>query len=98
MRRRGLGRQAAGRREGVETVGCELIWRDVVPDVAGFCTLGEQVADEIVEVLLRPDDVLVSMEECPELGGVTFALDERIGLEHGSKSSGRVASLFSECR
>ena len=33
---RGLGRQAAGCREGVEAVGGELVRRDIIPDVASL--------------------------------------------------------------
>jgi len=67
----------------VEAVARELVRRDIVPEVAGPCALGQQVSDEALEVLLRSSDVLTSVQECRELGAVMLAGDEGVGLEHG---------------
>ena len=58
---RGLGRQAAGCCEGVEAVARKLLRRDIIPDVAGLCGLGQQISDDVREVPLRLGDVLISM-------------------------------------
>lgn len=60
---RGLGRQIAGCREGVQAIARELGRRDIISDVAAFCALGHQVPDEVAEVLPRSGDVLTSMQE-----------------------------------
>ena len=58
---RGLGRQAAGGCEGVEAVARELVRRDIAPDGAGLCGLGQQVSDQVAELLLRSGEMLTSM-------------------------------------
>ena len=95
---RGLGRQVAGCCEGVETVARELVRRHIVPEVAGLCGLDQQVSDHVAELLLRPGDVLTSMQECRELGAVVPAVvgDERIGLEHCFEPLAGVAGLVPE--
>jgi hypothetical protein len=71
----------------VEAVAGEFVRRDVVAEVAGLCALGEQVPDEVSEVLLGPGDVLASMQDCHELGAVVPELpwcivpNERVGLQ-----------------
>src|SRR5215211_1063277 len=69
-----LGRQTASCCEGVEAVARELLRRDIISDVAAVCTLGQQVSDHVAELLLRPGDVLTSMQECGEFGAVTLAV------------------------
>src|SRR5215207_1022798 len=58
---RGFGRQAASCCEGIETVVRKLLRRDITPEVAGLGALGQQVADNVREVLLRQGEVLISM-------------------------------------
>ncbi|MDB4938664.1 MAG: hypothetical protein JWP87_5636, partial [Labilithrix sp.] len=53
-----LRRQAARHRQRVEAVARELGRRDVVPELSFRRALGEEVSNELVEVLLRSDDVL----------------------------------------
>src|SRR5215218_8170566 len=67
---RGLRRQAVGCCEGVEAVARKLLRRHIVPDVAGLCASGQQVSDEVAELLLRSGDLLVSMQERREFGVV----------------------------
>src|SRR5918998_6494861 len=67
---RGLGRQAAGCCEGVEAVARKLLGSDVIPDVARIRGLGQQVSDDLREVLLRSVSVLTSMQERREFAGV----------------------------
>ncbi len=93
---RGLGRQAAGCCEGVEAVARKLVSRDIIPDVPGLDALGQQVSDQFAELLLRPGDVLLSMQECRQFGGVALVLNERVSLEHSFEPLGSVASLVSE--
>jgi len=77
----------------METVVRKLLRRDIIPEVTGLCALGQQVADDICEVLLRPGDVLISMQECREFGGVALVLNECVGLEHGFEPLTSVSSL-----
>jgi len=60
---RGPGRQAAGRSHGVQAVARELFGRDIIPEVAGCCALGQKVSDHVAELLLRSGDLLVSTQE-----------------------------------
>jgi hypothetical protein len=77
----------------VKAVARKLVRRDIIPEVAGFCALGQQVSDEMPEVLLRTGDVLPAMQECRELGAVMLVGNEREGLEHGFEPLASVASL-----
>src|SRR5215470_2119157 len=45
---RRFGRQIAGCTQGVEAITRELRRRDIVPNVAGLCTLGQQLPDELL--------------------------------------------------
>src|SRR5215211_4866309 len=90
---RGLGRQAAGCCEGVEAIVSKLLGRDIIPDVARIRGLGQQVSDDVREVLLRSVGVLTSMQERREFAGVALVLDECVGLEHGFEPLTRVAGL-----
>src|SRR5688572_9336248 len=90
---RGLRRQAAGRREGVEAVARELVRRDVVPETAGPCALGHQVSDQLAQLVLRSCDVFASMQECRERGAVVVMVNERVGVEHGFEPLSGVAGL-----
>jgi copper chaperone CopZ len=56
----------------VEVVARKLVRRDIVPEVAGLCDLGQQVSDHVDELLLRPSDLLTSMQECREFGAVVL--------------------------
>jgi hypothetical protein len=78
----------------VEAVARELVRRDIIPDVAGLCGLGQQISDQGTELPLRSGDVLTSVQECREFGAVLAVVgDERIGLEHRLESLARVAGL-----
>jgi hypothetical protein len=88
---RSLGRQAAGGCEGVEAVVRELVSRDVVVKVAALCSLDQQVADEVVQVLPCSGDMVTAMKEGRQFGAVVLMLDERVGLEHSGKL---LASVF----
>ncbi len=94
----GLRRQAAGCCEGVEAIARELLRRNIIPNVAGPCGLGKQVSDHIDELLLRPGDVLTSMQERREFGAIVLAVvgDEGIGLQHSFEPLGSAARLVSE--
>lgn len=94
---RGLGRQAAGRCEGVEAIGRKLAGRDIIPEAASLCALGEQVSDEIAELLLRPGDVLTSMQARREFGAVVLVGNERVGLKHSFEPLASIASLVADC-
>ena len=73
----------AGRREGVETIACQLVGRNIVPEVAGLRTPDHQLTDEVPEMFPHPDDVLASMYESREFGVVGSPVDhERVRLEH----------------
>src|SRR5215207_739743 len=80
---RGLGRYGARCCERLEAVVRELVRRDIVPELACRCTLGQQVSDEVVKLALRPGDMLSSMQERREFGAMVPMLNERVRLEHG---------------
>ena len=91
---RGLGRQAAGCCEGVEAVARKLVRRDIIPDVASLCGLGQQASDHVVDLMLRSGDPLVPVQECREFGVVVpvgLVGDEGIGLQHSFESLASVA-------
>lgn len=71
---RGLGRQPACRREGVEAIGRKLVRRDIVPEFTGVRDLGQQASDQVDELLLRFGDLLTAMQQCREFGSVAPAV------------------------
>ena len=83
----------------MEAVARKLVRRHIVPEVAGLLSLGQQVSDEVAELVLRSADVLTPMEECHELGAVDdrdIVVDERVGLEHRYEPLAGVAGSVSE--
>jgi len=66
----------------VEAVARKLVRRDIVPKLARPCALGQQVSDEVPEVLLRSGDVFTSMQESREFCAVMLVGNERVRLEH----------------
>ena len=58
-----------------------------------MCALGQQVSDDVHEVLPRLGDVLISMQECREFGGVALLLNECVGLQDGFEPLTSVSSL-----
>lgn len=51
----------------MQAVARELIERDIIPNVARLCPLGQQVADHAAKLLRRSVDLFVSMQERREL-------------------------------
>jgi hypothetical protein len=41
----------------------KLVERDIVPEAAGLRDIGQQVPDQVHELLLRVDDMLTAVEE-----------------------------------
>jgi len=83
----------------VEAVAGQLVRRDVVAKVAGLRTLGQQVSDHVAELMVRPGDLLVSVQKRRDVGVVVPARlmeDERVCLEHGLQSLARVAGIVSD--
>jgi hypothetical protein len=83
----------------VEAVARKLLRRDIVPDVAGLCALGQQVSDHVAELLLRPGDVLTSRQECREFGVVVpvgLVRDEGVGVQHSFEPLASAANLVSD--
>jgi len=58
---RSLGRQTAGCGQGVEAVAGKLTRRHVILQAAGLRALGQQAADEAMQLLLGPGDMLASV-------------------------------------
>lgn len=56
-----FGREASGGCEGVKAVARELEGRRVAPDLAGPCTLGQKVLDDVAQLLLRANDAFTTM-------------------------------------
>ena len=77
----------------MEGVAGKLVGRDIVPDVTGLCGLGQQVSDEVAELLLRFGEVLTSMHERREFRAVgSLVGHQRVGLEHRCEPLASVAS------
>ena len=95
---RDLGRQAASCGEGVKAIACELVRRDIFPEVTGLCDLGQQISDQVDELLLRSGDVLTSMHKCREFGTMllTVMADERVGLQHSFEPLASVTGMIAE--
>ena len=98
---RGFGRHVAGCCEGVEAVARELVRRDIVPEVAGLCDLGQQASYHVVDLLLRSGDVHTSMQECSEFGagvlmGKALVGEERVGLKHSFELLSSAYGLVSD--
>lgn len=53
----------------------QLLRSDIVADVAGLSAPIQEVSDEVAEVLLRPADVLISMQERGQFRGVALVLN-----------------------
>jgi hypothetical protein len=66
----------------VEAVVRKLGGPNIGSELAGVCGLGQQVSNEVSELVLRSVDVFRSMDERREFGPVVVVGDERVGLEH----------------
>ena len=75
----------------MEAIARELVRWDVIADVAGLDALGQQVSDEVVELLLGAGDVFTSMQGCREGGAVVLVADRGVGLEHRFEPRTRAA-------
>lgn len=62
---------------GVEAIARKFVRRDVVPEVARFCDPRSADLGKVVELLLRSDDVLASMQECRKFGSATTECTKR---------------------
>jgi hypothetical protein len=85
----------------VDAVAGELVRRDVIPEAAGRCDLGQQVLDQVMDMLLGSGEVRPPMQECGEfragvLVGKAVVGDERVGLQHGFQPLASVAGLIAE--
>jgi hypothetical protein len=76
-----FGRQTPGRRGGVEAVHREFVRRNIVPEVAGGHCFGQQVSDEIAELLSRLLEMFTSVQERRKLAAVVLVGDARDALE-----------------
>ena len=74
---RRLGRQAPGGGEGVQAVAGQLAGCDVGPDLARLGARGEQVGDQVLELLPCPGDVLAAVQQrYGQFGVVVLVLDQ----------------------
>ena len=74
----------------------KLFGCDIIPHVTGLNALHEQPPDELGKPALRSGDVLISMQQGLQFGGVTLVLNERVRLEHRFESLGRVPGPIAE--
>jgi hypothetical protein len=82
--------------QGVEAVTRKLARRDIISDVASLCDLDQHISEHVAKLLLlRPGDVLTSMQERREFGAVVLAVvgDEGVGLQHSFEPLASVAGL-----
>ena len=82
--------------EGVEAVARKLLRRNIIPDLTGLRGLDQQVSNQVAELLLRPGDVLTSMQERCEFGVVVpvgLAREEGVGFQHSFEPLASAASL-----
>ena len=52
----------------MEAVGGELVRGDVIPEVAGRGGLGQQILDQVVDMLLGPAEVRTPVQEGGDFG------------------------------
>jgi hypothetical protein len=86
---RGLGWQYGGGGEGVQAVAGEFVRCDIGAEHAGLGAFGEYTLDQVVELLLRVGDLLVTVQEPYELGVVVAAGlvdDQGVRRQHGFQS------------
>jgi len=79
-------------RDSMEAVAGQLLWGDVIADLAAGCALGQQVPDELVELLLGAGDVGPSMQQRGQVAAVMFVDDQCIGLQHRLEPRASVTS------
>ena len=87
-----LGGQAACGTDSVETVARKLLGRDILPEMAGLRTLGQQVLDETGELLLRPGDVFTPVKKRRKFGAVVLVGNECVGLENSFEPLAGIAT------
>ena len=81
----------------MQAVARELVGRNVAPQIAGLCGLGQQVSDQVADLVLRFDDMLASMHECREFGLVGSLVGHaRVCLEHRFELLANVASSIAD--
>lgn len=69
----------------METVGCELVGRNIRSHVARLDRIGDEAADHLTKVAFSARDLLVPVEKRRKLGvvmAVRLMDDEGIRLEH----------------
>jgi hypothetical protein len=83
----------------MEAVVRELVGRDIVPEIARCGTVGQQVPDEALELLMGLCDVLALVQEGGEFGSVVFmppSGKERVCLQDGFEALAGAARLFAD--
>jgi hypothetical protein len=78
---RGPRRQAARGGERMQAVAGQFGGRYVTPDVTALHAVGQQVSEEVAQMLLGPDEMLAPVQEGREFAAVMLVADERISLE-----------------
>lgn len=76
--------QAAGCCQGVDAIDCQLVGRDIVPQIAGYRNAVQQVSKHVDELLLRPGHLFISMQGRPEFSAMAPAVkgDESVSSQH----------------
>src|SRR5262245_33499878 len=83
----------------MKAVARELLWRDVVAKRTGLRSLGDEIAEELRELVVRAGNVFPTMEERCELGPMALMGDQRERLEHCLEPLDGVAgSIANRCQ
>jgi hypothetical protein len=92
----GLGRQAAGCRDGVEAVVGKFVRRDILSYGARLGSLFQKIPHKASEVIMRTGEVVAMVDERGEFGPVVLVANHRVGLEDGLESLVRVTVSVTE--
>ena len=77
----GLGGQPASCRDGMQAVAGQLFGRHIIADLATGSALGQQVPDEVAELLVGSGHVGASMQQPRQVAAVMLVHDQRVGLQ-----------------
>ena len=79
--------------DGMEAVAGEFLWRDITAHLAAGRALGQQVSDEVPELLVGLGDMGTSMQRRGQVAAGMLVEDQRVGPEHRRKPLAGTTSL-----
>ena len=61
----------------MQAVAGQLFWRHIIADLAAGCALGQQVSDEVPELLVGSGHMWTAMEQCRQVAAVMLVDNQR---------------------